>query len=1186
MYAIIFDSADSMSNSYFCLSQYLSRSSRESRKSEVTVSHSVAVWNEELLWRLINSLLSTLAIVHAAGFHYGGQITTEDIVCFAIPRQLSMHLENSLNYLWDKIGRNRWNADDIKLFIHTINSSIILPSAPIVSQTPIYRTFFTLTCIPCSAFSNPSNLSISERESCQQKDLNSVGKILLSIIEAQKVSNVSTETLVSSELEFFIKRMCGSFSSNSNTTDAPAVLYLTRLQALRLRANSWIHCLLAEETHVLACHYLRLHKAQGLSLYEDIKSGILTNLDVQQDGATLKENATHLSTYETEINAKAKLLEARENELSIREKKLEAILSLYELSYAHLDELPDAETAGYTELRRQLCGPLLEKDLRNEVKTDYTPSPNPMSSPRYEFTAHNDRTQDCFMEGNEVDNHNDTSSLFYHHLNNLSGKTSMDETSYRMIPQLSSEPHFSFSVPVDRTLLDKTNQTVAGEFSGNFPQKAAEVINRVEVNGKSTSHHQDLHSNLCSYQAASFYAITENDICFSSKGVEPCAEKLPSPNSSHSITAQQPTFNKIGNDCIPNMLPNTNDSALFFPPNTATSTPHTPPKKRMIPQEKPSNGSFLYSPPLSQIGNRLPSFQRSCKTIDDNSPCEAQTNGTSETEDTSKGCVGDFHVDNKCDIHCTPKHPVIGTLGKEDRSARSRYSTMLSNMRAECTDTSNSSTDIDTTPEHINQRKVLVPRLSGVLFDIQSFLVPEHAESKEGDNHLKTPCSGINSNRNLTARQSCRESRTTRGKTELDQDWIRLHYAELEEMQSNFRQDSAPGRNIISTRSARTTPRSFKVTRGGHPPGVSKECHSNHPKVSETPTDVGADANFILKRSTVQRKLEGHHEGRGRNIISPKIEVVTEETPRFVELSPNKPPASSQHHSSVTKLFISNPSRDVHEPTSQHSTSLTNSAFKLHDTASDSQIKQKISKEPVSASKMATPRHGASLFTPSTSSPLSLYVSEKYHSKDQQKGVKYQMDRHSHGTDTRKQASTISVTSKLTTPRRNLNSSSTPLPSSRALSSIHFPKHVDAYQQPQVPFPSPKHKVIGMQHLQSTPANASFHAVNQPRDNILNNISEIEYSNQRKIRCREHSLRAPSIENLTFRTPRNLEGGAQGISSRQGPPLKSVDISPNSTKFTNESLKGNTKSRAKTSSVDDAAQDLLKRLRNNVISAS
>ncbi|CCW61100.1 unnamed protein product [Phytomonas sp. EM1] len=1183
MYAVTFDSADSIPNSYFCLSQYISRSFPDTSKPKNAVSYSLAVWNEELLWRLINSLLSTLGVVHAAGFHFGGQITTDDILCFAIPRQLSMQLENTLNCFRGKIGHNKWGVEDIKSFIHTINS-IILPSAPIMAQTPVHRAFFTLTCIPRSVFSNHCNPSFLEGESYQEKDLNCVGKILLSILEAQKASNVTTDTLVSSELKFFIQRMCGSFPSSSQTTAAPAVHYLTRLQALRLRANSWIYYLLAEETHFLACCYLQSHRIERLSLYEDTQSKGQANFDIQQNTLTLKEKITQLMAYEAEVNEKSKLLEARENELSIREKKLEAMLALYELTYEHLDKLPDAQTSGYSELRRQLCSRFTENGLYNDTKKDCSPSPNSMPSSTLEFTAHMDREQHRFMKGNKVDHRNGTCSLIHHHFSDLCRKKSINEACSQVTQQLGSEPHFSFSVPVSRISPDKLNQTATRETLEKIPQSNTEVMKGVPTDEQSILPYQNSPNNGFSNQVASFYSNVDDEKLFSAKKAEPYVAKLPSSGSSRSITFQQHVFGeKYSIDNTPKAFSNAHDPARSPSSNSVTGTSHTPLKGKSIRQEKPSSGSLFNSPPSSyQPDNRLPSFQRSSKAIDSSSPREAHTNGATETGETSKGCVDDFHDDDKCNNHCTPKHSVPGTLGGEDQSARSKYSTMLSNMKAERTDASYNSIDIDDTPGLINQRRVLVPKLSGVLLDIESFSVPEDAGYKDDDDESKTPCLGASDNQGLKDRKSRRESRTTRVKTELDHNWVQLHYAELEKMQNNFRQDSVPGRSINATPSARTTPHSLKVTKGGHHSDVSRESRGSHSKEVEASTEGVSNLDLTLKRSTEQKQLEDHQGGRGRNIVSPEIEVVTEEVIKCVELSSNKPPAPSYSYPSATELLVSNHSHDdAREPSSSHSTSLINHISKLPTKTVDSRLKQKTPKERVCATKIATPRRGASFFTPPTSSLLNLHVPEKYPPKEQQKGVKGHMSSRACGTDSGKRSSIISATSKLATPRNHLNSSSPSLAFSQALFSTHLQKHIEVQRQPQDPPASPRQKAINVKRVHSASANVFSHVTNPPRGSTLSNTSEVESLNRRKIKRSEYSVRAMSTEDVAFQTPRGFEGVLNGASSRRGPPLQPADISPNSAKFLSENL-SDAKCRTKTSSVDNAAQDLLRRLRNNV----
>lgn len=374
MCGVVFDSKEDSSDrpSPHTLAGYISRAQAASSSAdEAKRENSVASWTEEHLWRLLNSLLSALAVLHSAGFHYAGNLRAEDVTCFCMSATVFPQLcdtYDSIKTGTASVTDRAVSDEDISLLMRTGISSIIVPQASVHSRTPCHRACFVLTTPPHSIDARQEDMeSPSALVEYQRQDVACVGRILLSVIEAQQRAG-GADHAFSSELLFLIQRMVMAEQPGEGDTSAsepvPTAVHFTQLQALRLRVQMWLYKCLAEENETACQHALRLSSQPRSSPSK-----------VPADGADMEESVARSRTaaaVERETHAKERAvrereeqldrreheLRKREEQLRTRQQQLDALLELYELTYEHLDALPDPGNAtngrGYAELRRQL----------------------------------------------------------------------------------------------------------------------------------------------------------------------------------------------------------------------------------------------------------------------------------------------------------------------------------------------------------------------------------------------------------------------------------------------------------------------------------------------------------------------------------------------------------------------------------------------------------------------------------------------------------------------------------------------------------------------------------------------------------------------------------------------------------------------------------------------------------------
>lgn len=144
---------------------------------------SVEKWGEELLWRLFASLLSALALFHSNGFHFSGDISLNNILCFALPLQTvpadlfktmgstvstvlipdsetPIKLTKNKKHMGSGVAESDCSTDreeEEKRFKKAISSyarltetHTLLPQSRLQPQTPAHHVFFVLLSTPVS----------------------------------------------------------------------------------------------------------------------------------------------------------------------------------------------------------------------------------------------------------------------------------------------------------------------------------------------------------------------------------------------------------------------------------------------------------------------------------------------------------------------------------------------------------------------------------------------------------------------------------------------------------------------------------------------------------------------------------------------------------------------------------------------------------------------------------------------------------------------------------------------------------------------------------------------------------------------------------------------------------------------------------------------------------------------------
>ncbi|RNF25364.1 uncharacterized protein Tco025E_02268 [Trypanosoma conorhini] len=309
-------------------------------------------WQDDILWRLLGLLVSALAVVHASGFHFCGELSADDVLCFALPDDDDDDGGGSsavAQYApWPEKNRgpksigqrlNAWVKGNQRGWL-------------ITDATPAHHAFFMFTILPRSLFMEeakaPADVAAA---AAQRRDTAAVGRILLTAVEEMKRRRGAKGLNSCSELLFVAERMAAVEGGGGRMleSEAPARRF-SQLQAVQLRTYLWLLRAIVEERDA-------------------------------QLAAALLQNSSAAKSKEPEIisaapppseDSRAFLEELRERDrlLSERERKLDRFLHLYELTAERLDELPVKQDS-FEYLRRSLL-----RTPRSQ------PTPTPRAAPR------------------------------------------------------------------------------------------------------------------------------------------------------------------------------------------------------------------------------------------------------------------------------------------------------------------------------------------------------------------------------------------------------------------------------------------------------------------------------------------------------------------------------------------------------------------------------------------------------------------------------------------------------------------------------------------------------------------------------------------------------------------------------------------------------------------------------------
>ncbi|KAK7201474.1 hypothetical protein NESM_000210500 [Novymonas esmeraldas] len=346
---------------------------------------SVLDWPEEFLWGLLVSLLSSLALVHSAGLHLFGCLTAADVLCLAcaptLPRQLeqtwsdvaaaaaagaarssTLERRTSSSAAADDTDEGHRAATDAAFssFCAAAVPSVLLPQATVTASTPCHHVFFVLRPTPellqrrggaeshIASRTATATLSVAQeveqttpaqQARYQAADLASVGALMSHVMELRlrgrqrgRGPGVQAPPTPSSELAFLVRRLSDCAGDQTTSTDAapasvPTALQLLQLQALRLRAESWLYRRVAEE----ACDRLA-----AVTLHRNGAAGA-TSRGLPSTAPSL---SSETAAGDQERRRRDAQLAGREARLAEREAKLSVMLRLYELTHEHLDALP------------------------------------------------------------------------------------------------------------------------------------------------------------------------------------------------------------------------------------------------------------------------------------------------------------------------------------------------------------------------------------------------------------------------------------------------------------------------------------------------------------------------------------------------------------------------------------------------------------------------------------------------------------------------------------------------------------------------------------------------------------------------------------------------------------------------------------------------------------------------------
>ncbi|KAF8281442.1 hypothetical protein TcBrA4_0088250 [Trypanosoma cruzi] len=288
-------------------------------------------WRDDILWRLLGSLVSALAVLHASGFHYRGGLSADDILCFALPNDdddafigdtMWQEGERDSNSIGQRL--NGWVKGNQRRWL-------------ITEATPAHQAFFMFATLPRSLFVEESK-DPSELAAAQRRDTAAVGRIILMAVEEMKRRRGAKGMNSCSELIFVAERMATMEEAGGRmlAAEAPAHRF-AQLQAVQLRTHLWFLRAIVDERDA------ELEAAAKAAAFQNNSSS----------KATESKDRCFSSRLLMNNEAFMEKLNERERLLSEREKNLERFLVLYELTAERLDELP-AKKDGLDLLKRSL----------------------------------------------------------------------------------------------------------------------------------------------------------------------------------------------------------------------------------------------------------------------------------------------------------------------------------------------------------------------------------------------------------------------------------------------------------------------------------------------------------------------------------------------------------------------------------------------------------------------------------------------------------------------------------------------------------------------------------------------------------------------------------------------------------------------------------------------------------------
>ncbi|ORC85281.1 uncharacterized protein TM35_000361410 [Trypanosoma theileri] len=264
-------------------------------------------WSDDVLWRLLGLLVSALAVVHAAGFHFRGELSTDDVLCFALPdsSEEESHISTPTSSTTTTrtttttaaaatataVGANtmKRNSGIESIAHHLVSRTTASESHWLITDTtPAHHAFFVFTTPPRSLFAEEMRGGEEEEEereenaaeigAAQRRDTAALGRILVAVVAEAKRRRGARGTTSCSELLFVAERMAAvgeSVNTTSTTTtssssanggvlgEAPAHRF-AQLQAVQLRTHLWLlRSILEERDTQIATFMFYLNKSNN-----------------------------------------------------------------------------------------------------------------------------------------------------------------------------------------------------------------------------------------------------------------------------------------------------------------------------------------------------------------------------------------------------------------------------------------------------------------------------------------------------------------------------------------------------------------------------------------------------------------------------------------------------------------------------------------------------------------------------------------------------------------------------------------------------------------------------------------------------------------------------------------------------------------------------------------------------------